>query len=530
MGFSVRNNLAKNENQMTNFKFLISRFKILTLLFFSISCEGEKTMNSSLKIRKSAIAGSWYPGEKSSLKKLITKYLDEAPKLKIPENKSVCALIVPHAGYAYSGKCAAYGFKQLHENKKVDRVFVLAPSHKAWFTGASITSADAYETPLGLAEIDKELVKELRENPLITEVPKAHIDEHSLEIQIPFLQVILKDFKLVPIIIGDINYNQAEVLGKLIAENIRLNDIIVASGDFTHFGTAFNYTPFSSNIAENLTELDLGLADIILKKDVKGIFDYKNKTGITCCGAKVFAVLAAALPKTADGEQLLYYKSGDADNNYDHSVSYISAVFYENINKEPKKIMKEVKKNETTENVLTKEEKKTLLKIARDTLASHVTSKGKPDLKNYVLTDRLKEKAGAFVTLHKNGQLRGCIGYIQGVAPLAETVRENVCNASTDDSRFPKVQPSELNDIDIEISVMSPLKKINYPEEVVAGKHGVIFKKGYNQGVFLPQVATEQGWNRETFLKQLGLKAGLDTDAYKTAELLVFTAEVFGEK
>ncbi len=522
----------KNKNQMTNFKFLFSSFKflILILIFFSISCEGGKTMNSSLKIRKSAIAGSWYPGESSSLKKLISKYLDEAPKQKVPKNKSVCALIVPHAGYAYSGKCAAYSFKQLQDIRKIKRVFVLAPSHRAWFTGASITSADAYETPLGLAEIDKELVKKLRKNPLVTEVPNAHIDEHSLEIQIPFLQVVLKDFKLVPIVIGDVNYEQAKALGKLIAENIGPNDIIVASGDFTHFGAAFNYTPFSSNIAERLTELDLGLADIILKKDVKGIFDYKNKTGITCCGVKVFAVLAAALPKTAVGEQLLYYKSGDMDKSYEHSVSYVSAVFYENINKDQKKIMKEEKQIEPEETVLTKEEKQTLLKIARDTLTSHVTGKGKPDLKNYVLTDRLKEKTGAFVTLHKNGQLRGCIGYIQGVAPLAETVRENACNASTEDPRFPKVQPSELEDIDIEVSVMSPLRKISSPDEVVAGKHGVILKKGYNQGVFLPQVATEQGWNRETFLKQLGLKAGLDTDAYKTAELLVFTAEVFGEK
>jgi len=494
-------------------------------------------MNTSLKIRRSAIAGSWYPGEKSSLKKLINSYLDEAPKQKVLKNKTVCALIVPHAGYAYSGKCAAYSFKQL-EGEKVDRVFVLAPSHRAWFTGASITSADAYETPLGLARIDKELVEKLRESPLVSEVSQAHIDEHALEIELPFLQVVLEDFKLVPMVFSDVNYEQAKELGKLIADNAGPNDIIVASGDFTHFGAAFNYTPFTSNVAENLTELDLGLADIILKKDVKGIFDYKNKTGITCCGIKVFSVLAAALPETAIGEQLLYYKSGDYDNSYAHSVSYVSAVFYKNVaeiydfekNEKKEKDLKEEKKSESDESVLTEDEKQTLLKIARDTLTSHVNRKGKLDLTKYNLTDRLKEKAGAFVTLHKNGQLRGCIGYIQGIAPLAETVRENACNASTEDPRFPPVQPSELDDIDLEISVMSPLRKIDSPDEVVAGKHGVILKEGYNQGVFLPQVATEQDWDRETFLKHLGLKAGLDTNAYKTAELQVFTAEVFGKK
>jgi AmmeMemoRadiSam system protein A len=142
----------------------------------------------------------------------------------------------------------------------------------------------------------------------------------------------------------------------------------------------------------------------------------------------------------------------------------------------------------------------------------------------------LKEKAGAFVTLHKKGELRGCIGYIEGIKPLAETVRENACNASTEDPRFPAVMAAELKEIDIEVSVMSPLRKIDSAQEVIAGKHGVILKKGWNQGVFLPQVATEQGWDRETFLKNLGRKAGLDINAYKTAELQVFTAEVFGEK
>jgi len=488
-------------------------------------------MDTPLKIRRSAIAGSWYPGNKASLEKLIKSYLDDAPKQKAPKNKTVAALIVPHAGYAYSGRCAAYSFKQL-EGDKFNRVFIIAPSHRAWFTGGSIPSADAYETPLGLVHIDKDIVSKLRESPLISEVPKAHFDEHSLEIQLPFLQLVLTNFKLVPIVIGDVNYEQAKALGKLLAENVGPDDVIVASGDFTHFGSAFGYVPFSSDVKENLTKLDLGLADIILKKDVKGIFDYKNKTGITCCGIKVFATLAAALPENAVGVQLLYYKSGDEDNSYAHSVSYVSAVFYKNVTEisDFDNVDRQAACPTLDDTLLTIEEKNTLLKIARDTLTSHVNKKGKPDLSDYKLTDRLKEKAGAFVTLHKKGQLRGCIGYIQGIAPLAETVRENACNASTEDPRFPPVQPSELDDIDIEISVMSPLRKIGSPEEVVAGKHGVVLKKGYNQGVFLPQVATEQGWDRETFLKNLGLKAGLDAEAYKTAELLVFTADVFGEK
>jgi len=486
-------------------------------------CQGEKTMDNSLKIRRSAIAGSWYTADKTALSKEIKSYLSQAKN--ISENRNVKAIIVPHAGYAYSGKCAAWSYKQL-EGKKFKRVFILAPSHYVAFIGVSIADVDAYETPLGLVKLDKRTILELKKDLLIGSVPQAHFREHSLEIQLPFLQSVLSDFKIVPMIVGNITLSNAETVGRLIAENIGPDDLIVASGDFTHYGAAFDYMPFKSNISENITKLDLDFFKLILDKDTRGVFEYVGRTDITCCGKWVFATLTAALPKNAVGEKLCYYKSGDIENDYRHSVSYVAAEFYTPL-KDKEKIVK--KENNESSN-LTEKEKETLLKIARDTLTLHVKGKEKPDLKKYILTPRLKEKAGAFVTLHKKGQLRGCIGYIEGIAPLAETVRENACNASTEDPRFPPVHPSELKDIDIEVSVMSPLRKINSPEEVVAGKHGVILKKGWHQGVFLPQVATEQGWDRETFLQHLGLKAGLDTNAYKDAELYVFTAEVFGEK
>jgi len=490
-------------------------------LLCSAACQEDKTMDKQLKIRNSAIAGSWYTANKSALSQEINSYLAQAKN--ISENRKINALIVPHAGYAYSGRCAAYSYKQL-EGKNIKRIFIIAPSHYAAFQGASIADVDAYETPLGLVSLDKKVISELQKSPLIGNTPQAHTREHSLEIQLPFLQTVLSNFTLVPLIIGDISPNDAKSIGKLIAENTGPDDLIIASGDFTHYGASFGYMPFKSNISESITKLDSGLLDLILDKNTLGIFDYVKKTGITCCGKWAFAILTAALPENAIGERLCYYKSGDMENDYRHSVSYASTEFY-TPSKNGEKDMK-VKNNKTS--LLTDEEKNTLLKIARDTLTLHVKGKSKPELKNYNLSERLKEKAGAFVTLHKNGQLRGCIGYIEGVAPLAETVRENACNASTEDPRFPSVTPSELKDIDIEVSVMSPLRKIDSPEEVIVGKHGVILKKGWRQGVFLPQVATEQKWDRETFLKHLGLKAGLDMNAYKDAELFIFTAEIFG--
>lgn len=486
------------------------------------ACQGETTMTTSAsakRVRPSAIAGRWYTDDPAALRAELQGYFSRVDK--VLTGVTVRALVAPHAGYAYSGLCAAYAFRQV-QHQPIERVFVLGPSHYVHVRGASIEDVDAYETPLGLVPLDHEVIKALRAHPLVTNIPAAHSREHSLEIEVPFLQMVLKNFKLVPIIIGNVSPDEARSLGAHIKALMGPRDLMVASTDFTHYGPAFGYAPFRDKVRERLTQLDMGAAELVLARDIPGMYRYAAHTGITWDGVTVCAVMVAALPDGVQGELLKYYKSGDADNDYQHSVSYVALAMYELVDAPA------ARKEETAG--LTAQEKQTLLRIARDTLECHVRGKPLPDLEQYELTPRLRAKAGAFVTLHKHGQLRGCIGYIEGRAPLAQTVQENACNASTGDPRFPPVQPEELKDIDIEISVMSPLRKAASPNEVIAGTHGVVLKKGFHQGVFLPQVATEQGWDRETFLRHLGLKAGLDMNAYKTAELWLFTAEVFGEK
>lgn len=490
------------------------------VLLSNSACQGETAMTTSAKrVRPSAIAGRWYTDDANALRAELQGYLNRVGKALT--GVTIRALVAPHAGYAYSGLCAAYAFRQL-QNQPVERVFILGPSHYVHVRGASIEDVDAYETPLGQVPLDQDGIKALRAHPLVTNIPAAHNREHSLEIELPFLQMVLKQFRIVPIIIGDISPDEARDLGAHIKTLMGPRDIIVASTDFTHYGPAFGYAPFRDKVRERLTQLDMGAAELVLARDIPGMYRYAAQTGITWDGVTVCAVMVAALPEGVQGELLKYYKSGDADNDYRHSVSYVALAMYEPAEAPTA--------HTETPAGLTAQEKQTLLRIARDTLERHVRGKPLPDLEQYELTPRLRAKAGAFVTLHKHGQLRGCIGYIEGRAPLAKTVQENACNASTGDPRFPPVQPEELKDIDIEISVMSPLRKASSPHEVIAGTHGVVLKKGFHQGVFLPQVATEQGWDRETFLQHLGLKAGLDMNAYKTAELWLFTAEVFGEK
>ena len=183
---------------------------------------------------------------------------------------------------------------------------------------------------------------------------------------------------------------------------------------------------------------------------------------------------------------------------------------------------------------LSDNDKITLLKLARDTIKAKASGKKLPKISELgdKLTPLLKEKCGAFVTLHKKGNLRGCIGYIEGFKPLAETIQEMAISAGFQDPRFPPVQLEEVDALDIEISVLTPLKLIKDVKEIEVGKHGIYIKSGFYSGLLLPQVATEYNWDRETFLSQTCRKAGLGVDAWKKkdAEIYIFSADIFGEK
>ncbi len=183
------------------------------------------------------------------------------------------------------------------------------------------------------------------------------------------------------------------------------------------------------------------------------------------------------------------------------------------------------------EEIVTLDEAAVLLKMSRETLIGYIKNKKAPNF-NPPETNGLKTETGMFVTLHKNGHLRGCIGYIIGKDPLWKAVTELTVSSAVKDTRFRPVQESELEDIDIEISVLTPPEKISDPQTIEMGIHGVIVKKEFNQGVFLPQVATETGWDRETFMNELcSQKAGLPEDAWKKndVEIFIFTASVYSE-
>ncbi len=475
--------------------------------------------------RKPAVAGQFYPGDSVTLTKEIAGYFKNAKKA--PISGHIMALISPHAGYMYSGQVAAYAYKLL-EGLSFETVVVISPSHVAYFPGASVYNGGAYETPLGTIPIDTALAGEISGvSSKVFLSSQGHgfsgqRGEHAIEVQLPFLQLVLGKFKLVPIVIGDQDWATCQALADALQKSLSgKNVLMVASSDLSH------YHPYDEAV-----RLDSVVIDHVNSFDPEGLFDDLGAGSCEACGGSpITTVMLAAKGLGADKAKVVEYaNSGDVTGDKSAVVGYLAAVIY-NSKTSPEIGGKKETKTEKPDLVLSAEDKKTLIHIARTTIEKSVKGEKVPEFE--VDSPILKEKRGAFVTIHKHGQLRGCIGYIEGIKPLYLTVRMMAEAAALNDTRFNPVSPEELSSLHLEISVLTPLKRINDVNEIQIGKHGVLLKKGYYQGVFLPQVATEQGWDRTTFLNELCHKAGIyDSNCWKAqdAELYIFSADVFEEE
>lgn len=472
----------------------------------------EKIISSSLP------SNGWYPASKNVLEHELELYLREAA---VPNLSSVKALVVPHAGYRYSGNIAAYGYKAVMK-EVFKRVVVIGPSHHQYLPGYSATStADAVETPLGRVQIDRDFVEVLLKTSWFKEDTAIDEVEHSLHIQYPFIQKIMKDVKIVPIMTGELDLEQIRKTAEVLKGVLDKETLIIVSSDFTHYGPQFDYVPFEEAVPENLEKLDMGAFERMEKIDAEGFWEYCGKTGITVCGKTGIAILLNLLPPGTQGHKLSYDTSGNKNGDYSHCVSYLAAAFTGN-SASPG----EHKKG------LTPDEKRDLLSMARKILTEFLMDGRDPQTEDFSgpLTAGMKEVRGAFVTLHQNGELRGCIGEIFPRRPLYQAVRDHAVNAGIYDNRFVPVRAEDLTSLEFEISALTPPKAVNSYREIILGKHGIVLRKQGQTSVFLPQVAPEQGWDLETTLEALSRKAGLPGNAWKDqTEFLVFEAEVFSE-
>ncbi|MCJ7524724.1 MAG: AmmeMemoRadiSam system protein B [Candidatus Aminicenantes bacterium] len=475
-------------------------------------------------IRPYLNTGPWYPSDPVQLNQMLDGFFRAAAQPQKPA--AVRGIIAPHAGFQYSGRCAARAYGSLSPAQGIRRVILLGSSHRSGFYGACLADYKSYATPLGLVAVDTEICRVLAAKKFFNKNRDTMRLEHSLENQLPFLQKALEgsDYRIVPIIFGALKKKDFAVMAAAIAPFIDAKTLVIASSDLTHYGENFSYTPFRSDLAENLTRLDQGFIEPILRLDFDRYFDYHEKTGITVCGFVPIGVLIRLFEKKNFRSSLAdYYKSGDLNGDYSSSVSYASLVFSTADNAAPDPIG------------LKRTEQKLLLELARSTLQSYFKNIQVPPQKEnqFSTLPNLSKNLGVFVTLRKKGALRGCIGSIIGREPLYRGVEANAVHAAIDDPRFPPLKEKELASVEIELSVMTPLLLVQDYRSIRLGTDGVVIRDGRAQAVFLPQVAKETGWTLEQFLANLCLKAGLDRDAYRrspTMQFHVFQAQVFSER
>lgn len=474
--------------------------------------------DTNLLDRKPAVAGQFYPDDPTELRNMINGFFS---KLKPPENaSSTAAIISPHAGYVYSGEVAAAAFCQLDPKKEYKTVFILACSHRASFSGGSVYTSGNYITPLGTVPVDLETAKLLATaNKYLSFEPKYQNNEHSIEVQIPFLQVWLKKpFRIVPILLGTQDPTICQSIAKSLEPYLTTDNVFVISTDFSHYPSYTDAVRIDKMMADAILS---GNPENLVKAEKECLSKPVSNLATGCCSwPAVYTLMSMIGKKDEYAYSLITYKnSGDSRyGDLDRVVGYNA-----------------IRLNRSAVSssfILSELEKKELLSIARNTIREYLNSYKTISLEEDKLPPALLQKAGAFVTLKKKGELRGCIGHFEADNPVYKIVQQMAVASSTQDYRFSSVSSSELKDIEVEISVLTPMKKIASISEIRLGIDGIYIRKGSRSGTFLPQVATETGWSLEEFLGHCARdKAGIGWDGWKDkdAEIYTYQAMVFHE-
>ncbi|MFZ0416753.1 MAG: AmmeMemoRadiSam system protein B [Candidatus Sulfotelmatobacter sp.] len=467
-------------------------------------------------VRQAAVAGGFYPADPKTLSAMIDDMLAHASPP--PINDPILAVVVPHAGYQFSGSVAAYTYAAL-KGRRFSRVVVIAPSHYEAFDFTSVYEGDAYATPLGIVPVDKAFAKQLLEmSPTIKfssqgHAPTAKGAEHALEVQLPWLQRVLGDFELVPVVMGDQSYESSRALGVALAKLIPGSDtLIVASSDLSH------YHPYDEAVRIDHKTLNALQAWDYLSMSR----NFEARIWEACGGAPIVAAMIAAERMGANQALVLKYaNSGDTTGDHSRVVGYSADVFLKT---------QSGKAAVEPQFSLTGHEKNELLALARKS-AEYAVRERKAYEPTASASEVLNEERGAFVTLRKSGELRGCIGYTSAEKPLYMTVRDTATLAALRDPRFQPVSTVELPQLEYEISVLSPLRRVQDIRTIKVGQHGLLMKNGAYEGLLLPQVPVEERWGRQRFLEETCAKAGMRSGCWKdeNTDIFMFTAVVFGE-
>lgn len=497
----------------------MKRTVLLPLLLSGLLCHtASLTAQEHLQDRSPAVAGQFYPRQKDELTATLKDLFSKAVPSK--NFRDVVAIIAPHAGYVFSGEVAASAYNQIDPAREYENIFILGPSHHVGFDGASVYSKGNFITPLGTVQVNRKLAARLmKEHAEIVDRDDAHMYEHSIEVQLPFLQYRLKkNFRIVPIAIGSNDPGTCKKIAEALRPFFNIRNLFVVSTDFSHYPSYDDALKVDSvTAAAVLSNSPASLLRTLSANEQRHI----PNLATSMCG---WACVLTMLDMTQGNPDLSmtpieYRNSGDSPmGDKDRVVGYYAI-----------EVSLKEKKEKPPFN-LGDRDKRSLLAIARKTIVEYTAKHRVPMIDTMALSPNARMVCGAFVTLNKHNVLRGCIGRFDASAPLYRVVQEMAIAAATQDHRFPQVEPAEVNELEIEISVLTPMRRISSIDEIKLGRHGIYIRKGSRSGTFLPQVATGTGWSKEEFLGHCAQdKAGIGWDGWKNAEIYVYEAIVFGE-
>ena len=494
---------------------------VLTLIAAIImmnSCNGQTL---TPVVRPATQANRFYTGNPKALSQEVDSFLSLYKKSLQFEN--VAAVIVPHAGYYYSGNVAASAYMTINPKKLYKRIFLLGPSHHEWLNGASVnTEADYYATPLGNVKVDHETALKLTDtddaDPMDSESvffyrPEAHDREHCLEVQLPFLQRRFEEMPpIVPIIISTNDFHKFKRIAEILKPYFNDENLFIISSDFSHYPI---YDDACEADARTGKAIESGNVEEFIAAIEKNARSGKPNLATSACGQFAIITLMLMLDNSIKVKHLMYQNSGDISGDRSRVVGYHAFAFL---------------RKQSSDFTLTSEDKRLLKDIALTSIRDSLDGKpsAQPDSSLFTIRNSLKQKCGAFVSLHKHGRLRGCIGHFGEDVPLHKIVASMARAAAFEDPRFTPVTRDELDNLDIEISVLTPMRRIQSLDEFELHRHGIYIRKGYRSGTYLPQVADEVNWTKEEFVSHCSQdKAGLGWNGWRDAELYVYEAIVF---
>lgn len=464
--------------------------------------------------RQPAVSGSFYPDDSAALSKMVRKMISDARDQEI--DGRILGLVAPHAGYVYSGEIAAAAYKQV-EGKAFDIVVIIAPSHRDSFFGATIYPGKGYATPLGKLSIAGELSTQLAQSCDAVRFSKqGHRQEHAVEVQLPFVQTVFSEPpEIIPLVIGRNDLNTCKTIAEHLAAGLRhKRALIVASTDLYH---GYSYAECKQTDKLTLNAMLALQPDALYQGFASQAHQACGGPGVVIMEmvAKALGATEAVLLDRTNSNDVMAHRSG-------YVVGYAAiAVYGHSASSSNGKI--EYPR-------LGIEEQRYLLKTARQAIERYFTES--KVVCSEPVSDILKQKRGVFVTINKNGRLRGCIGAHRAFEPVYKLVADRAVAAAFDDPRFPPLKKDELDDIVINVSVYTTnVYEIDSIEEFEMGKHGIIMIKDGRGATFLPKVPIKAGWkSKAEEMQHLCYKAGLNLNAWKKgARFYVYETQVFGE-